>query len=94
MPITILDLAIYRGVHNDGNSITAREVEDVGLPFLGGCAECGAVICCGNAAPAIDGYLRCLSCIGDDGYNTVEEANFDNFPGEYEWRGPTQGGAQ
>lgn len=85
MAITVLDLARFRGVTELSNS----EFERVGLPLTGGCEVCGASMAAYNAAPARTGFLRCASgCIGIDGYASVEEANLDLFPEEYEWRGP------
>ena len=82
MAITVLDLAFHRGLKADEDgSVSMGEVEDTGLPFMGGCVECGATIACYNASPSKSGFLKCTrECIGDDGWDTVEEANADIFP--------------
>lgn len=81
MPITVLDLALHRGVKEDDNgNISMGALEDVGLPFMGGCSICGASIAAYNACPSKSGYLKCASgCIDEDGFETVEEANADLF---------------
>ena len=81
--ITILDLAIHLGAKEVQGSITAEEIERVGLPFMGGCYCCGATIAAYNACPSKNGYLKCLNgCIDDTGYATVEEAKADLFDKE------------
>ncbi len=92
MAITILELAIFRGAkESEGGGMSGAEIERVGLPFMGGCQRCGACIAAYNAAPSKTGYLMCNSvdsgCIGDDGWDTCEEANLALFPEEYEWKG-------
>lgn len=80
--ITVLELALYRGAQpNEDGSISGSEIERVGLPFLGGCELCGASIAAYNAAPSKSGYLRCAedNCIGDHGWDSVEEANQELF---------------
>lgn len=81
MPITVLELAWHRGAEKDEDGATnAYEVEKTGLPFMGGCCMCGATVACYNACPSKAGYLKCLNdCIGDDGWDSVEEANRDIF---------------
>lgn len=94
MAITVMDWAGFRGVRRgDDGSISMGEFDRVGLPMIGGCYRCGACISAGGACPTKMGYLACAGdddgggCVGDDGYDTVEECNRDNFPEEYEWRG-------
>lgn len=89
MPITILDLAKFRGVQeSETGGINMGEFERVGLPMMGGCGVCGACVAAYNACPSRSGVLKCLSgCIDEDGYETVEEANRDLFQEEYEWKG-------
>ena len=77
-PITALELAIHRGCP-EGDSISAADVMATDIPFMGGCGVCEATIACSNAYPARDGYWRCKDDIGDDGYDTAEEANADIF---------------
>ena len=58
MSITVLDVAKARGVQEDSEGcISAAEFERVGLPFMGGCARCGATIAAYNAAPSRVGFL-------------------------------------
>lgn len=87
--ITVLDLAFFRGAKaTDDGGITLGAIEAIGLPFMGGCARCGACIAAYNAAPSRIGYLLCAEgCIGEDGFATVEEANIYLFPEEYQWKG-------
>ena len=82
-PITILDLAIHRGAKEcrPGN-YNVDELERVGLAIIGGCDTCGATISAYNAAPTKRGTWACAkdeSCHGDQGYETVQEANFELF---------------
>ena len=72
--VTILDCAVARGAKpdEDGN-ITMGDIEDVGLPFFGGCQVCHASIACFNAYPSKTNYLRCRSCIGSLGFATTDE---------------------
>ena len=81
--ITVLDLAIYRGAKPDSkNSFSMEEIEKTGLPFFGGCKDCGAQIACGNSYPTKNGWLYCESCCfhARNGYSSVEEANAGIFP--------------
>lgn len=88
MAITVLELAEFRGAKEEDGCMSAGEIERVRLPFMGGCACCGATIAAYNACPSRSGYLKCASgCIDDDGWETVEAANIDLFPEEYEWKG-------
>lgn len=82
-PVTILDLAVYRGAVADSEGrYAADELDRVGLAVSGGCVVCGATLGAGNACPSRSGYWKCLhDCIGDDGYETAEEANADIFGG-------------
>jgi len=79
MAITILDLAKFRGVkESEDGSITMGAMEEVDLPFMGGCGMCGACIAAYNASPSKSGYLKCTNgCIGDDGWDSVEQADRD-----------------
>ena len=79
-PLTVLDIAKARGVVDSGTGITMGQVEDVGLPFMGGCEICEATIGCFNAYPSKSGYLRCEDHIDNDsGFKTAEEFNqFEN----------------
>lgn len=74
MPVTSLQVAIARGAtpQEDG-AFTMEAIENVGIPFFGGCACCGASIAAHNEYPSKSGMLKCESCIGDNGFNSVEE---------------------
>jgi predicted nucleic acid-binding Zn-ribbon protein len=81
--VTVLELAVFRGAKSEDDSMSGSEIERVGLPFMGGCGACGATIACYNASPSKNGYLMCSEgCIGDSGYDTVEEADAALFPKE------------
>jgi hypothetical protein len=72
-PITVLDLATFR---IGRPASTGGDFAEAGLPLFGGCAVCGASVAAYNACPSRSGYLKCASgCIGEDGWDTVEEAN-------------------
>jgi hypothetical protein len=80
MPITVSDLCIHRlGLPDDVESINGAQFEQAGLPILGGCEVCEATIAAYNACPSRTGYLRCLDCIGDLGWDDVAQANRDIF---------------
>ena len=80
MPITILQLAEFRGAKaEEGRMLNMAEFIRVGLPIAGGCEGCGASIAAYNAHPSKTGYLRCAVCIGALGYETTEEANREIF---------------
>lgn len=74
MAITIWDVAVARGVviKNDG-SISAGEFDRLKLPFFCGCQGCEASMGPVQAHPSQTGYTRCKDCIGDLGFETVEE---------------------
>lgn len=75
-PITIEQLAIHRGmVLGENGSYSGADIEAVGLQLVGGCFDCGATIAACNAYPSQGGYWHCEDCIGDQGYDTVEQAN-------------------
>lgn len=74
-PITIHMLAEHRSPDHVGDEWNGQDYLDVGLPFIGGCEVCGAAVAAYNSHPSTSGYLRCSTCIGDDGYATVESAN-------------------
>lgn len=82
-PVSILDLAEYRGLHKapDGSS-TAEDFAAVGLAIFGGCVSCHASLAAYNAYPSKSGYWKCDECIGPDGWFDVEEANRAIFPPE------------
>jgi hypothetical protein len=49
---------------------------------MGGCCKCEACIAAYNAYPSKSGYLKCGDCIGNDGFDMVEEANKAIFEDE------------
>ena len=82
--ITILDLAVIRGVKsNEDGSITAEAFADVGLAIIGGCECCGATIAAYNGYPSKSGNWRCGDCIDTFGFDTVESFR--------QWARPTGG---
>ena len=69
--ITILDVALARGVNED--NMTMGEFDRVGLPLMGGCQRCGACIAAYNASPSMTGYLMCArGCIDEQGFPSVK----------------------
>lgn len=78
MPITILQLAEHR---LGRPAVNGQDFEDAGLALLGGCEVCAAGLAAYNACPSKSGSWRCASgCIGDTGWESVEEANAAIFP--------------
>lgn len=72
-PITVLELATHR-LGRDAR--TGDDFAEASLPILGGCCVCGATVGAHNSCPSKSGYLKCRTeCIGDDGWESVEEAN-------------------
>lgn len=78
-PITVMDLAMHRGAQEIDGGINASEFWRVGLDIIGGCRRCGASIAAYNAHPTKSGFWACSDCVGDDGWDSVEEANRDVF---------------
>lgn len=85
-PVTIFELAEYRlkmhmvyGLEKLPERLTGADFEAVGLPFFGGCEVCEAGVSALNACPSKSGNLRCVNCIGDDGYDDVPTADFALF---------------
>jgi hypothetical protein len=80
MPVTIHELAVYRGLKTEEDgSYTMADIEEVGLPLLSGCENCGASLAAYNAYPSTTGFIRCAGCIGSLGWTTVEEAAIGLF---------------
>lgn len=77
--VTILDCVIARLNIKKGDGITGEDCDKAGFAMLGGCEHCGATIAAYNAYPSKGGYWNCRDCIGDDGYETTEEALKDIF---------------
>ena len=88
MPITVLDLAIHRGAKSDpefsDESFSVEAIEATGLRFFSGCGPCTASLGPFDAYPSKLGSIRCKDCIGQNGFETVEEANAFIFPPEDE----------
>jgi hypothetical protein len=81
MSITILDVALSRGVVEDSDgSVSASEFDRVGLPFFGGCQCCEASIAAYNMYPTTSGYVSCSDCLGDRGFETVGEFEESELP--------------
>lgn len=83
MNITLHELAIHRGANPNGPEAN-REYLRVGVPHTAGCESCKAFLEPDAAYPSKTGYVRCADCIGDLGYETVQEANADIFDDEGE----------
>jgi hypothetical protein len=71
MPVTIM--AYVKSKVGEKDTYTAEDCLACGVDILGGCEGCHATIACYNAYPSKSGYWRCADCIGDTGFNTVEE---------------------
>ena len=74
--ITVLELAKHRNPElANKDEVSMGDIEDTGLPFMGGCEICYATIACYNAYPTKTGYLRCKDDVEGYAFETVEEAN-------------------
>lgn len=76
MAITIYELAEFRLGREPE---TGADYNEAKLQILGGCGVCGASIAAYNAFPSQSGFWKCGDCIGDDGWDDLEAANFDIF---------------
>lgn len=77
MAITILDVSNARGVENGTGSVSASEIERVGLPFYCGCENCGESLASYNSYPSKTGYIKCRADLDGLGFDTVAE--FEKF---------------
>jgi hypothetical protein len=76
MPVTIQQLATNE---LGRKARTVHDYQEIGLPVFGGCELCRAAIACDNAYPSRSGYIRCKSCLGKEGWDSVEDAALDVF---------------
>lgn len=76
MPITLKDLASYL---LGREAVNGADYGEVGLPIMGGCEVCYASIAAYNAYPSKSGFIRCAAHIGDDGWESAEEAAREIF---------------
>ena len=77
--ITVLDLAILRGARPDADGdVSHGEVLKTGLPFFIGC-PCGKMLSAYTAFPSKQGVAMCVECVGDSGWESIEEAESDIF---------------
>ena len=75
-PVSIYELAS----HVLGREATnGADYEELGLPMMGGCADCHASIAAFNSYPSKTGYLMCKDCIGDSGWTDLETAHREVF---------------
>ena len=72
MPVTVLELATYR---LGCEPRTSADFASVGLAMFGGCGRCHATVTARNAYPSRSGFWRCEACIGDDGWDSVDQAS-------------------
>lgn len=88
-PVTIRDLAVYRGAVEVEGSINGAEFDRVGLEIIGGCGVCGATLAAYNGCPSKSGVWKCLNgCIDGDGWDDVAEADkaiFGGLPKMIRW---------
>lgn len=79
--VTVLDLAILRGAQPDiDGDVSHGEVLKTGLPFFIGC-QCGKMLSAYTAFPSKRGAAMCERCVGDSGWESIEEAESDIFGG-------------
>jgi hypothetical protein len=71
MAITLLDITIAKVGVKD--TYTMEDTDEAGVPFFAGCQDCGASLAAHNAYPSKTGYIKCRGCIGDLGFNSVDE---------------------
>lgn len=71
--ITIMDVATARGAKEVDGAICGGEFERLDLPFWGGCQVCGESLAAYNMYPSKTGFVRCKRCLGDFGFESVEE---------------------
>ena len=70
--ITIADLAKFR---LGRDAVSGSDFGEASLPIMGGCEVCYASIAAYNAYPSLSGFIRCAAHIGDDGWESAEEAD-------------------
>ena len=81
-PITLLDVALSRGLNaDDSGGYSGDEFQRVGVPFFCGCELCGSSIVATKACPAVSGFIRCIQCVSDSGFESVED--FEKWHDEY-----------
>lgn len=77
VPVTALQVAESRGLEPlpDGSGYSAGAFAAVGIPFMGGCYGCHAMLAAYNAYPSKTGFWLDRECIeGTDlGFDTVED---------------------
>jgi hypothetical protein len=77
-PIRVMDLVRLRlGLSDAVVEISGSMAADAGFPLIGGCEICHATVSIGNAYPSHSGYWRCRECIGDTGWDSLEDAASD-----------------
>ena len=84
-PVTIFDVAVHKSKTLDRTpglpsalialepekGLTGEDFDYFGLPMIGGCQGCGAVIAAYNAHPSQTGFLLCRDCVGTRGFPSV-----------------------
>lgn len=73
-PVTILDCVVKKFKLDPNQPVNGEHFEKAGMPMFGGCAECGESLAAYNMYPTVTGYVMCKSCVGSQGFYTVEEA--------------------
>jgi hypothetical protein len=68
--ITLMDVVKERVGEKDSYSVADHTA--AGVPMLGGCEVCEAVLASYNIYPSASGYVRCVDCIDDDGFDSVD----------------------
>ena len=78
IPLTLFDLAVQLGAkENEDGSVSASEFDRLGLPFYSGCQVCSASLGPAQAFPSTTGFIRCRHCIGEQGFESLDE--FESF---------------
>ena len=74
MPVTILECAVAHGAKpGPDGSFTVQAINTAGFHFIGGCVACHTTLAAYNAYPSQGGFWCCADCIGEHGFNTVQE---------------------
>ena len=71
MAITILDY--MKTVLGEKRMYYAEDCAQCGVDMFGGCERCEITIAVYNAYPSKSGYWRCADCIGNTGFETVQD---------------------
>jgi len=74
--INNFDVCYYLGLKYNpyqSDDISFEDISECGIVPLNGCYVCGACIAVWNSCPMRNGYVACEGCVGNYGYETIEE---------------------